>query len=534
MPGITPLSKSSLGYINTLFILLIIAYAILGYFLLWELPYTFPFGGPDEPMHLSMANYIAEHLSWPQWDSKEVIRNAYGVSYSTGGSIVYWLHGLSYKLFGHHRIGAFLLLLVYLSLTIFMYRKNILAGFLLLAGLFPQTLFIFSYVNSDSGTIITALIFGMSVAMFVTDEDKIKNFLRLLFFAGLAITARQHLWAMAFLTLVWAVVYKRKVLFRYDKKIWFFAILIGFVPASWWFITSYLANAGDILGVFTNAKSIIQFGNPDLPSLAREWANFSIMDFLHGTLLSLYASWGWMSLNLENYEYILVSIVALSIIVLIYKKIDTKIFIFFCMLVLANFGFMLLYSVAYDYQAQGRYLFPSIYIILGMITMILVNKKIFSKVLLALLILFSIQNIYFSTKLTLFSYVDVFLEKPTLWKNPPELKYNKNAKFNIDGFQMTDGKLSMRCWAYDSMKNNAFDIMYLVLRNNTTYYRVTLKKEVRNDVATAFNNKALNTSGFTVKLIDVTMLPKGTYQYLFATSLDDEVMFIDMESQLKI
>ena len=73
MPGITPLSKSSLGYINTLFILLIIAYAILGYFLLWELPYTFPFGGPDEPMHLSMANYIAEHLSWPQWDSKEVI-----------------------------------------------------------------------------------------------------------------------------------------------------------------------------------------------------------------------------------------------------------------------------------------------------------------------------------------------------------------------------------------------------------------------------------------------------------------------------
>jgi hypothetical protein len=204
------------------------------------------------------------------------------------------------------------------------------------------------------------------------------------------------------------------------------------------------------------------------------------------------------------------------------------------MLVLANFGFMILYSVAYDYQAQGRYLFPSIYIILGMITTILVNKKIFSKVLLTLLILFSIQNIYFSTKLTLFSYVDVFLEKPTLWKNPPELKYNKNAQFNIDGFQMTDGKLSMRGWAYDSIKNNAFDEIYLVLRNNTTYYKITLQKEVRTDVATAFNNKALITSGFTVKLIDMTILPKGIYQYLFATSLDDEVMFIDMKNKLKI
>jgi hypothetical protein len=99
---------------------------------------------------------------------------------------------------------------------------------------------------------------------------------------------------------------------------------------------------------------------------------------------------------------------------------------------------------------------------------------------------------------------------------------------------MTDGKLSMRGWAYDSIKNNAFDEIYLVLRNKTTYYKITLQKEVRTDVATAFNNKALTTSGFTVKLIDMTILPKGIYQYLFATSLDDEVMFIDMKSKLKI
>ena len=131
-------------------------------------------------MHLSMAEYIAQHLSWPNWDSTEVVRNAYGVSYSAGGSIIYWLHGLSYKLFGHHRIGAFLLLVVYLSLTIVMYRKNKLAGFLLLAGLLPQTLFTFSYVNSDAGTIITALLLGMSVGLFITGEDKIKNFLMLL------------------------------------------------------------------------------------------------------------------------------------------------------------------------------------------------------------------------------------------------------------------------------------------------------------------------------------------------------------------
>ena len=534
MQNLSQFSKNNIRYINAIFVLLIIAYIVLGQVLIWNIPYSFPFGGPDEPMHLSMAEYIARHLSWPQWDSTEVARNAYGVSYSPGGSIVYWLHGLSYKLFGHHRIGAYLLLLFYLLLSTIAYRKNKLAGFLLLAGLLPQTLFTFSYINSDVGTIIAALLFGMSVGLFLTGEDNRKNFFILLFFAGLTITAKLHLWAIAFLTLVWVVVYKRKVLFTYSKKIWMLAIVIGLVPASWWFITSFLANDGDILGIFTSAKAIAKFGTPDLPSLARAWVDFSMGDFLDSTLISLYANWGWMSLPLHHYEYILVTIVAILTIIALYKKIDTKIFIFFWVLLLANFAFMIVYSVAYDYQAQGRYLFPSLYIILGMIAVILINKKIFSKVLLSLLILLSMQNIYFSSKLTLFSYVDVFLEKPTLWINAPVEKYNKNAKFHIDGFQLAEGKLSMRGWAYDAEKNKAFDTMYLVLKKENTYYKINLQNESRPDVAAAFGNSHLDASGFSAKLIDLQVLPKGIYKYLFAVSLDKKVTFIDIESSLKI
>ena len=527
-------SKNNNTLINTIFILAIITYVVLGQVLLWNIPYSFPFGGPDEPMHLSMANYIANHLSWPQWDSTEVARNAYGVSYSPGGSIVYWLHGLSYKLFGYHRIGAYLLLLLYLLLSTIAYRKNQLAGFLLLAGLLPQTLFTFSYINSDVGTIIAALLFGLSVGLFLTGEDNRKNFFILLFFAGLTITAKLHLWAIAFLTLVWAVIYKRKVLFTYSKKVWIVAIAVGLVPASWWFITSFLANDGDILGIFTSAKAIAKFGTPDLPSLAKAWVDFSISDFLDSTLISLYANWGWMTLRLEHYEYILVTIVTSLTIITLYKKIDTKIFIFFCMLLIANFAFMVVYSVAYDYQAQGRYLFPSLYIILGMITVILINKKIFSKVLLSLLILLSMQNVYFSSKLTLFSYIDVFLEKPILWENVPVEKDHENAKFNIDGFQLAEGKLSMRGWAYDAEKNRAFDTIYLVLKKEKTYYKINLQSESRPDVAAAYGNSQLESSGFAAKLIDLQMLPKGIYNYLFAVSIDKNVTFIDIGHRLKI
>lgn len=527
-------SNTHTPFVNTLFILCIIVYFFLGQYLLWNIPYTFPFGGPDEPMHLSMAEYIAKYLSWPQWDSTEVARNAYGVSYSPGGSIVYWLHGLSYKLFGHHRIGGYLLLLAYLLLSIIAYRKNQLAGFLLLAGLMPQTLFTFSYINSDVGTIIAALLFGLSVGMFVSGENNRKNFFLLLFFAGLTITAKLHLWAIAFLTLVWAVVYKRKVLFTYNKKIWIYALIAGLIPASWWFITSFFANDGDILGIFTSAKAIAKFGTPDLPSLAREWVDFSMSNFLQSTLLSFYANWGWLTLSLENYEYIVVAVVTLLIVITLYKEIDKKVFIFFLMLLLANFAFMIVYSVAYDYQAQGRYLFPSFYIILGMITVILINKKVFSKILLSLLILLSMQNLYFSTKLTLFSYVDAFLEKPVLWTNTPIEKYNENAEFHIDGFQITQGKLSMRGWAYDAAEKRSFDAIYLVFKKEDTYYKVKLQNESRPDVAAAFGNSHLDASGFSAKLIDLQVLPKGIYKYLFAVDLDKEVKFIDIGHNLKI
>ncbi len=533
MQNLNNFSKNSTRYINTIFILLIIVTMVLGQLLIWKIPYSFPFGGPDELMHLSMADYIAQHLSWPNWDSSEVVRNAYGVSYSAGGSIVYWLHGLSYKLFGHHRIGAFLLLILYLSLSIFMYRKNKLAGFLLLAGLLPQTLFTFSYVNSDAGTIITALLLGMSVGLFVTGEDKVKNFLILLFFAGLAVTARQHLWAIALLTLIWALVYKRKVLYQYDKKIWILAIFLGVLPASWWFITSYLANAGDILGVFTNAKSIMKFGNPDLPSLARDWSDLSIIDFLYGTLISLYANWGWMSFSLDNYEYIIVAILTVSIVVLLYKNIDKKIFIFFCMLLAANFGFMLLYSTFYDYQAQGRYLFPSIYIILGMISTILVNKKVFSKMLLVLLILLAVQNTYFSTKLTLFSYFDVFLEKPILLDKQSE-KYYTSTAFHIDQLQIIDKKFFIRGWAFDRKNTKPFKEIQLILKNNEAFYKVELENMTRQDVADAFKNNDLISSGFFASMINLKQVKKGTYILLFSVEVDNKVMLVDIDRDIKI
>jgi len=280
------------------------------------------------------------------------------------------------------------------------------------------------------------------------------------------------------------------------------AFLLGLLPASWWFITSFLANDGDILGVFTNAKSIAKFGNPDLPSLARAWDNISLTNFLKSTFISLYANWGWMSLPLKSFSYAVVSITVVLIMTVLWRFIDKRVYIFFILLLLTNIGFMLLYSTFYDYQAQGRYLFPSVYIIVGMISTILVIRKVFSKRLLLLLVLLSALNVYFSARLTLTSYVDFFWERPVLWSNPQKY-YDTNAALQIDQIQIIDGKLMMRGWTFDRKLGKAFDKVDLILKHGNEFYKASLQEEVRPDVASVFKNDKLRSSGFSAKMIDL-------------------------------
>jgi hypothetical protein len=524
-------SKKSTFYLNTIFIILVLVYIALGWLLISNISHVFPFSGPDEIMHESMAEYIAKYLSWPNWDSKELIRNAYGVSYSTGSAIVYWVHALSYKLFGYHRVGSFILLLIYLLITTIIYKKNKIAGFFLLASLFPQALFIFSYVNSDTGTILSALVLGMSVGLFIVGKGSLKNFLIVMFFAGFAVTARQHLWVIALITLIWVICYRYKTVFAFNKKILMLSILVALVPASWWFITSYLANDGDILGAFTNAKSIAEFSKEGLPSLGRDWSAFSILTFIHSTAYSLYGNWGWTSLPLDDYEYILIFIFALLIAYFLYKNISKKIFIFLVFLVLINLFLMVIYSVFYDYQSQGRYLFPSIYVTVGIVASTLALSKVNSKNLLYLLTVFAVLNVYFSAKLTINSYL--YLDKPVKILCDKKIYY-KDAAMHVDKLKIVDNKLFIRGWIFNKKNGSIFNNLNLVLKKDNSYYKIELEQEERKDVARAFGSNNITDSGFSAKMIDISEMQKGKYECLISVTIDNKKMLIKLDKILKI
>ena len=316
-----------------------------------------------------------------------------------------------------------------------------------MAFILPQTIFVFSYVNSDSGTILAALLFGLSIAYFMYGTKDLKSFYLLFFFAGFTITSRQHLWPISFIALLITIFFEYRTILKNKKYQWLIALLIAIIPAMWWFITSYHANEGDFIGFFTTTrKSYIKFGNHNLPFLGVPWNKFDILYFAKITLGSLYGTWGWMSIwiNYSRYEYI-IFFMFLSLIISLYKYLEKKIFVFSVILILVNFLFMMIYSISYDYQPQGRYLFPSVFVICGISAgMIIKSTKVFDK-LNIILIIFILMNISFSVNLASHYYIPYSQNKPVLLKeNPPKIFYSKSA-YTIDNFSINTRATALIC-----------------------------------------------------------------------------------------
>jgi 4-amino-4-deoxy-L-arabinose transferase-like glycosyltransferase len=521
---------------NVLFAGFIFFYLFFGLFLILNIPDKLPYGGPDEPMHISMANYISNYLEWPHWDSEEILRNPYGISYTGRSAIVYWLHGLFYKIFGFHRIGAYFLLLIYLLICACFYVKNKTAGYLLLVFIFPQTIFYFSYVNSDNGLVLTALLFGLSIAYFLYGTNNLKSFYLLFFFAGFTITSKQNLWPITFIALLIAIFLKYRTILKYKKYQWAIALLIAMGPAMWWFITSFHANDGDIIGIYTTTeKSLVKFKSLGLPPLRMHWYNFDIVEFAFETSRSLYGVWGWMNItfNSSRYEYI-IFFMSLLLIIFLYKYLGKKIFVFSVILILANFLLMIIFSIWSDYQPQGRYLFPSIFIICGIgAGTILKSTQVFHK-LNIILIVFIIMNISCSVTLASYYYIPNYIDKPVLLeKNPPIIFYSK-AAYHMDDFIINSDRLTIRGWIYDMERNETFEKISLVFKNSINeMYKIDLDKKERPDVASFFNNPKLHHSGFD-DFISIGKMNIGKYRVYLLVEINHKQYFIETSNRLEI
>ena len=359
--------------IKILFVLISVIYLAIVVLLVFTLPDSKPLGGPDESLHISLTEYLVNHHSWPAWDSNEVKRYVNGASYATGSSFGYWIEAFFLEISGRSRMAGLLLYTIIISILFITFRKVPLAGLVVLALLTPQTFFIFSYVNSDAWSCLIAFFLGCAIVRFKKDPLNTYRISELMIASGACISCRFQIWAIGFFALVLAITPHLKTILQKNLKGLMIALVAATVIASWWPVTSYSVNDGDFVGLESGQKAVEKFGKPEAETLAQpldqfEWAKFAVW-----TSSSFYGRWGWMTVALPGFYYWTALLLFTALTLLSWSRMIRWLPIFLSLIIL-NVILLIVYSTTYDFQAQGRYLFGSYFIVLGIMSNELVTS----------------------------------------------------------------------------------------------------------------------------------------------------------------
>ena len=331
-----------------------------------NLPDDWPLGGPDEAMHRSVSGYIARHLAWPTWDSRDLQRYWTGASYATASSFGYWVEGLSERFTGRARLGSlalFALLLTVLAIRCFRDRVT---GSIGLTMLTPQVAFVFAYVNSDAWTVIVSFLLGTAAARFRHDPRRASAIVFLFAMLGASLTVRFHLWPLAALVGAYVLTPRLRLLWRERRRALLWGLIVALPLACWWPITSYRANDGDPIGVAAGRRAQRKFRVPDAPRLNVPWKALELRGFALLTAQSFYGVWGWMQMWLAEPFYWAVAVLG-GVLALLLARLEARFVPLIAVLFLVNAALVVLYATTYDFQPQGRYLFPSFFLSMGLV-----------------------------------------------------------------------------------------------------------------------------------------------------------------------
>ena len=400
---------------NNIFFLLISGFWLLWVtYWAWVLPYNM---APDECLHFKTAQFFQTHQGFPIADKDEItfIRepDCVGTTYISTPFLNYIIASLSINLgnkFGIERgylaarmssvfFGLIFVFFFYLFLRK-MFEKNILLVFaILISTIFiPQVTYIFSYLNHEAYSLASSsFLLFISFYFYTLPKEKLKkvqNFVFLGFAVSLQLFSKSNFYL---LLLIPAIILPYG--FWKDKKIYLknLVVLVGLILilSGWFFLRNYLLYK-DLLGVKTyqfitrsnfGTRTYVQAG----------WNLYDVLfksQWLEETASSFYGRFGYMTVEIDPVmQWIFRFFVFLGIVGLIKKTLQIKkfrswptekiffiakqqiFFILFIFLIPINIAISLYNTLYFDFQNQGRYLFPVL-----MPLMILVNFGLFGLV----------------------------------------------------------------------------------------------------------------------------------------------------------
>lgn len=357
---------------------------------------------PDEHARFLIPDFICKYGRIPTGFEEEVRIPSYGFSYGFYNVFPYIIMGYVMRFVSIFTDSQLILLYTarfinvlsgtMMAVMVYKISKKVFSDrrfgwlFCFMVMFMPQSLFMHTYVNTDSICLLSTslMVYGLICAW--RDGFDYKNSLWLS--AGIILCALSYYNAYGFIlsSMLLFVAYfynGTKGKFSYDYKgllKWgCFISVIVLAGISWWFIRSYILYDGDILGLKTRQLCAMQYGEGEVNPLSNstyQARGYTIMqmlketNFFDGAFITFVAALGSLAIkgNIWIYRfYKLLFYVGLGGYFLLipkyyknsnFKKIFVHINMIFCGLM--PLILTIYYSYTMDYQNQGRYLMPMI------------------------------------------------------------------------------------------------------------------------------------------------------------------------------
>ena len=368
-----------------------------------------PFGNPpDEYNRFLIPKYIAEHGTLPNGYDESIRIYGYGFSYGFQPILPYMLQGYTMRLVAVFTDSQTALLYTARSVNVLLglcmatvvwflgskwfqdRRFSVLFSFLV--TFLPQSIYMHTYVNTDSCCMLSIAIMLYAVTEGLSHDFRIRDCV--LLSVGIILCALSYYNAYGFILscilLFTAGHLHRKSKLIFDWKNWLkkgcLISAIVLLGIAWWFIRSALLYDGDILGLTSRDQCALLYAIPQFhPDTRITWQNsghsiFDMLknsDFLNTSLLSFIGIYGAMEITstiwmYRAYKYGFFLALILCMVISdkktihfgnsINKKTSLKNFfhgnMIFCILLPVFLSIW--YSYTTDYQPQGRYLLPSL------------------------------------------------------------------------------------------------------------------------------------------------------------------------------
>ena len=358
---------------------------------------------PDERCRYVVPFYIMMHGKLPNGTVRELIMSTYGISYAFFPGLPYLIMAPVMKMVSLFTDSSYAILmsaravnmLAGVTTWLFMIRtgrklftERLTAWFFALtAVLWPQVMFIFTYVNCDAFAYMSCAIMAYALVSGLKEGWTVRNYVMLSVGVSICALSYYNAYGMilgSVIVFVFSFFYQKK-----ENGRWAFDLkkclrtglcIVGLVLvlAGWWFIRNAVLYEGDFLGFEANRRSAEHYaidtykpslkvtlqnsGNPVWCLLVNEqfrfllkqsfFARFGNMDLLapnyiiRGFKLILFA--GILGLLLHNRQKAFTGM----------KRAGFAVGMF----VAAVTAFVLTYWYSYtsDYQPQGRYLLPGL------------------------------------------------------------------------------------------------------------------------------------------------------------------------------